>query len=420
MANKKDKKGRVLKEGEDQLKDGRYRYRYTDKNGKRHAVYSWKLTTTDRLPLGKRQCKSLREKESDIKKDLADGIDTYGAQITVNELVRRYLNTRTELAINTFKAYDVALRCHIEPSFLGKKKIVDVKYLDVLDFYKYLRVDKNLAHPTIYNIHSVLQPAFQLAVMDDLIRYNPCYNCLKNYKRSKTTRTALTVQQQKQLLSFLKDNSIQFHFYYSLIYFLLNTGVRIGEALGLTWNDIDFENRMISINHQLLYGKNTEINKLNRGINSERYCIIPTKSSNERFIPISDDLFLFLQKYYKDTLKIRKRGNYVIDGYTDFVFYSKRGNLAIPQTTCRAFRSIKKRYNEEEIAKSEFEHREPILLDDFSPHVLRHTFCTRMAEKGMDVRVLQKIMGHSDINITISVYEHTNNSLLLEELNRIV
>ena len=236
MANKKDKKGRVLKEGEDQLNDGRYRYRYTDTNGKRHAIYSWKLTTTDRLPAGKRQCKSLREKESDLQKDLADGINTYGAQITVNELVKRYLDTRTELSINTDKAYSVAFRCHIKPSTLGKRKIVDVKYLDVLDFYKNLRTDKNLAYSTIYNIHSILHPAFQLAVMDNLIRYNPCHNCLKSYKKPKTPRNALTLQQQEHLLEFLKDASTSFHFYYSFIYFLLNTGSLLPQSVQVMYD----------------------------------------------------------------------------------------------------------------------------------------------------------------------------------------
>lgn len=420
LANKKDKKGRVLKEGEDQLNDGRYRYRYTDTNGKRHAIYSWKLTTTDRLPVGKRQCKSLREKEADLQKDLADGIDTYNAQITVNELVKRYLDTRTELSINTGKAYSVAFRCHIKTSTLGKKKIADVKYFDVLDFYKNLRIDKNLAYSTIYNIHSILHPAFQLAVMDNLIRYNPCHNCLKSYKKPKTPKNALTLQQQEHLLEFLKDTSTPFHFYYSFIYFLLSTGIRVGEAIGLTWDDINFDKHMISINHQLLYGKNKVDNKLNKGINAERYCITSTKSSVERFVPISDDLLIFLQKYYMDTAEVREKGNYVVDGYTNFVFYSKRGNLLIPQTTARAFKRIKRCYNNTELKKSKAENRDPILLDNFSPHVLRHTFCTRMAEKGMDVRVLQKIMGHSDINITISIYEHTNNDLLLNELNRIV
>ena len=132
MANKKDKKGRVLKEGEDQLKDGRYRYRYTDTNGKRHAVYSWKLTITDRLPSGKRQCKSLREKEADLQKDLADGIDTYGAQITVNELIERYLATKVGIVLSTKNYYLRMWKSHIKESSLGKKPISKVKNSDII------------------------------------------------------------------------------------------------------------------------------------------------------------------------------------------------------------------------------------------------------------------------------------------------
>ena len=91
MENKKDSKGRNLKPGEDELSNGRYRYRYTDKYGKRQAIYSWKLTPTDKTPTGKVEDICLREKIRLLSKDIDDGIKTYDGKLTVFELINRYL-----------------------------------------------------------------------------------------------------------------------------------------------------------------------------------------------------------------------------------------------------------------------------------------------------------------------------------------
>ena len=80
---RKDNKGRNLRLGESQRKDGRYVYKYTDIYGKPQFKYAWKLVPTDKTPAGKREDLSLREKEKQIKKDLADGLNTIGGKMTV-------------------------------------------------------------------------------------------------------------------------------------------------------------------------------------------------------------------------------------------------------------------------------------------------------------------------------------------------
>ena len=83
---RRDSKGRILRTGESQRKDGRYAYKYTDAYGKPQFVYAWKLVPTDKTPAGKRDDKSLREKEKEIRRDIDDGIDTIGKKITVCQL----------------------------------------------------------------------------------------------------------------------------------------------------------------------------------------------------------------------------------------------------------------------------------------------------------------------------------------------
>lgn len=108
MAGKKrtDNKGRILRDGESQMKDGRYRYQYMDSRGKRCAVYSWKLVETDRTPRGKRDDTSLREKIKQIDRDVEDGIKAaVNNKITLNYMFDLYMAGKYELKDSTRSNY---------------------------------------------------------------------------------------------------------------------------------------------------------------------------------------------------------------------------------------------------------------------------------------------------------------------------
>ena len=96
---RRDKKGRVLKAGEDQLADGRYRFRYTDLNGKRCAIYAWRLDRYDRPVPGKKDTATLREKEKQIEADIFDQVVPEGGSLTVYELADKYVQT-TEIRVS--------------------------------------------------------------------------------------------------------------------------------------------------------------------------------------------------------------------------------------------------------------------------------------------------------------------------------
>ena len=287
MANRKDAKGRVLKAGESQRKDGSYMYRYTDIRGERRSVYAPDL-------------KKLREKEQIIQKDLNAGIDYRAGNVTVIELVQRYLGLKKNLRKSTLESYSVHLERLASIDF-AYMKIRDVKRSDVQKMLADLNA-KGLKTGTIKGTMSIVRPAFQMAYEEDIIRKDPfsakVFECLPN---DKTKREPLTPYQQKSLLEFTRCNT-PWNKYYDLINVLLGTGMRVGEFCGLTVDDIDFENRRISINKQIAFGTDRKI-----------YVEAPKTDSGVRFIPIIPQIYCSL----KNLIEKSQQSNVIniIDGY---------------------------------------------------------------------------------------------------------
>ena len=408
---KKDTKGRNLKQNEDQLKDGRYRYRYTDINGNRKAVYAWKLVATDKTPQGKKEDLSLREKIKQIEKDLDDNIDTYDSNSTVNDLIVTYLTTKVRLASSTKENYKHMFEKNIKTNKLGNMKLSNVKKSDILKFYEYLYKQKNFSVGSIQLYQNLLYPSFQVAVDDNIIRVNPCRNCMKDYVRGSmdSPKESLSKEEQSSLLQFLRTDSF-YSRHFVMIAIMLGTGIRISEAIGLTWDNIDFKKHEMTIDHQVIYRKIDGVCK---------HYATSTKNKKSRVIPMQKNIIAILQQYKKDTYFISASSNIEIDGYTNFVFINRNEKLYTPNSIVRACHGIRDKYNKEENENAIEENRQPLLLSDFTPHVLRHTACTRMAEGGMDVKVLQEIMGHSNIAVTMQVYNHVNADRAKNEMNKL-
>lgn len=158
---RKDLRGRALRKGEMQRSsDKRYAYSYTDPLGRRKYIYANDLVT-------------LREKEAQLMKDQLDGLDIYVAgKATVNFVFDRYMSIKTNLRQKTRSNYLYMYDRFIRDTF-GKKKIADIKYSDVIQFYNYLIEKQELQINTLESIHTLLHPTFQLAVRDEIIRKNP-------------------------------------------------------------------------------------------------------------------------------------------------------------------------------------------------------------------------------------------------------
>ncbi|SHK78402.1 tyrosine-type recombinase/integrase [Hespellia stercorisuis] len=394
MAEKRrDSKGRILQNGESQRKDGRYAYKYIDAFGNPQFVYSWKLVKTDRTPAGKREDISLREKIKDIKRDIDDGIDTIGKKLTVCQLYEKKNNQRKNIKRNT----EIGRQCFmniLKKDPLGVRSIDTVKPSDAKEWA--IRMSENgYSYKTINNYKRSLKASFYMAIQDDCIRKNPFEFKLSDILDDDTEeKIALTPAQVESLLSFMETDNI-YQKYYDEIIILLETGLRISEFCGIT-KKLDMKNRIINVDHQLL--RDSEIG----------YYVAPPKTTKgNRQIPMTERAYQAFQRILKNHSKGKA---IVIDGYKDFLFLNHDG---LPKTSGNydgMVRGLIKKYNKNHTGQ----------LPNVTPHTFRHTFCTNMANKGMNPNTLQYIMGHSNIAMTLGYYAHGSFDSAKAEMERLV
>lgn len=386
---RKDNRGRALRKGESQRTDNTYVYTYTDPFKKRRFVYAKDLQT-------------LREKQDKLKKEQLDGLDSYLAgNATLNFVFDRYMSTKYDLRKTTRSNYLYMYNHFVRDGF-GERLIAELKYSDVKYFYLYLLNDKGLQANTVDTIHTILHPTFQLAVRDDIIRKNPSDGVMAEIKRkagkNKGIRHALTIQQQRAFLNYIANEPVFSH-WLPLFTVLLGTGCRIGEIIGLRWQDIDYENRIININHSVVYyavaGAPTK--------KSVFQVSLPKTEAGIRDVPMMDEVYEALQQEYEYQ---RENGfnSTTIDGMTGFIFCNRFGNVHNPQTVNRTIKRILENYNAEEVLNAKKERRQPLILPHFSCHHLRHTFCTRLCENESNLKVIQAVMGHANIETTMDIY----------------
>lgn len=379
MGKRKDSKGRVLKSGESQRENGSYQFRHNDIHGKRRYVYAKSLD-------------ELRQKEKNIQRDIADGIDTTGAEITAIDLLKKYANTKQFLSQNTQEQYYYAV-CTLSKEPFMQKQVNAIKLSDAKAFIMKLRNDGR-KYSTIQSFYAKLRPAFEMAVDDDLIRKNPFKFKLADIIPNDTEeRKPLNQQDKKRLLEFAVDYPC-----YDEIVILLGTGLRVSELCGLTVKDVDFTNRKITISKQLL-----------RNLHGEYRVETPKTDSGIRHIPmLREEVYQAFMRVVQDrgTPKIEM----MIDGFTGFLLLNKYGKPKVARNIQYDIDILIKRYNKSH----------PIVLPDFTPHNLRHTFATDMANKGMNTKTLQYLMGHSDASTTMNTYAACDYELAEKELARIL
>lgn len=397
---RRDSKRRILQDNERQRKDGRYEYRYTDQNGQKHSLYSWKLVATDPLPAGKRRCAALRDMEKEVQKDILDGLDTFTAKRrTLNDEAKDYFGSRLDWRESTRVTYHELYRSYVAET-IGVRPIAFIRYTDVTKFYTSLAQESELSIKTIKMIHGILHPVFQIAVRNGLIRTNPADGALGDISRSLSLeaakRSALTKPQQEALVEFVKS-SPKYQWMMPIITVMLGTGCRVGEVVGLRWQDCDFERNIITIDHTL-----SECHREGqKGLHF--YVSAPKTKAGIREIPMLSEVREALLNERLRQMKYGCCNATVIDGYSGFIF-ERNGAAVSPNGLNSWFRRIQKKYNETESRRAAEEGREAVLLPQFSCHILRHTFCTRYCENETNLKAIQAIMGHANISTTMNVY----------------
>ena len=379
-----------LRTGEYQKADGHYEYRYTV-FGKKHSIYAKNLET-------------LREKESEIQSlETAKQAKFDSRTTTLNDVFYLWKELKRGLRPNTFQNYCYMYEQYVQDG-LGRLYIASIRKSDIKRFFNHLADERRLRAGTIEAVQTVLHQVFQIAVDDEWIEKNPSDHAVKELKRShqldSKKRMALTKAEQDLLLSFLSENTPNAR-WYPITTVLLGTGMRVGEATGLRWCDIDFEENMIDVNHTLVYYSN--------GNHKCKFAINDTKTpASKRLIPMTKSVreAFLMEKEMQEQLDVVCSAT--IDGYTDFVFLNRFGGLHTQGTLNKVYKRIIRDCNDAEFLKSE---NPSVLLPNFSSHTLRHTFATRLCESGMNMKLIQNILGHSDISTTVDIYSHVTRDL---------
>ena len=397
---RRDNKNRILSKGEYQKEDGRYMYKYTDINGRSKYIYSWTLTKSDRTPKGKAPGKCLRDLEKEIAKDVFDGIDTHKAKnTTLNDFFDEYMLQKKRLKPTTRRTYFHYYNNHVRDT-VGNKKISDFNHSDIKRLYLGIVKDDGAGISTVMGLNMILNPIFKIAVKDNYIRKNPTEGVVSEVKKDfgykYEHKKALTEQEQSVLMAYVK-NKKTYSKWEPLFTFLLGTGCRIGEACALTWDDCDFDNGIIQINKTLSYLPDEETRKCRPIITK------PKSKTSIREIPMLSEVRRVLL-FEKEKVKTNGPNLSVVDGVSNFVFSNRCNQVIIPGTIADCLLNVVNSYNREEEVLAKKENRKPVLLPRITPHILRHTFCTRLCEIGTNVKVVQEVMGHSTVSITMNIY----------------
>ena len=366
----KDLRGKELGVGISQRKDGLYTARFTDKSGKRRQQYFKKL----------QECRNwLADAQFE---DEHGGINACG-DMTVDAWFEYWIeNIKSASAKkNTISNYQNRYKQSIKP-YIGNMLLQDVKPLHCQNILNTM-VNDGYKNSTIELVRTAMKIIFEDAVENEIIARNPVKKSVQCTQGEESeTKTAMTVEEQKTFLEYAKESS-----YYNQYAFILQTGIRVGELVGLKWSDVDFENKVL------------KISRTANQIDGEWVIGTPKSRSGKREIPLTNDAVCILEE-----AKCRIRPiNIISMQYHDIVFASKTGKPIDNSTYNASLRKI--------CDKAGIPH--------ISMHTLRHTFATRCIEAGMQPKTLQEILGHSKINVTMDVYVHVMEDRKNKEMSNV-
>lgn len=393
MANERlSKEGYVLQKGECQRKNGLFYYRWTDETGIRRGFYADSL---DELRILEKRLHLIEQKRQ-IEYCLS----------TINDVFQLWSDVKCGVQENTMYNYRQVYNTHVRKT-LGKKRILEIRATDIKRFYYALHDTKRLSYHTLDHIQNVLYQVLQLAVDDGYLPNNPAANALKELKREKQVPRkeieVLEVEQERDFLQFCKK-TVPYKKWYPLFTVMLGSGMRVGEICALRHEDVDFNKNVINVRQTLSVsgaGRKIHLPKTNAG-----YRQIPMISSVRKA--------LLMEKRYQDKNVISCRET--VDGYSDFFFLNRFGNMLNQQSINRAIQRAVIEYNCKITENGQSEKK---MIPFITSHVFRKTFITRMCESGMNIRDIMKIAGHADIQTTMSVYTKVTERMRQADLKKL-
>ena len=369
----KDLKGKELGVGISQRADGLYTARYTTKGGHRKQKYFKKL--------------------QECKKWLADAqyYEKHGSALNSEEpMVDAWFNywmtdiKANNIRYNTIRNYTDRYRINIKP-YIGEMLIKDVKPMHCQNILN--NMSKEYKISTIEKCRTVMQMLFDCAVENEIILRSPITKSIKctSGKKCKEVR-ALTVDEQKLFLHGAKEANNKFYNQYA---FLLQTGLRVGELMGLKWQDIDFPKRIIHVRRTMEYRAKKRIWAVGE----------PKTKKSVRDVPLTREA----ENLLKDQKEKNREIKVIPLEFADYIFLNNKGIPVKSSAYNTRLYSDCDKYN----------------IKRFSMHTFRHTYATRCIENGMRPKTLQIILGHSNINITMNLYVHVTEDEKQKEVENI-
>ncbi|MCR4830721.1 MAG: site-specific integrase [Pseudobutyrivibrio sp.] len=377
--------GKELGKGIVQRKDGKYSGRYTGADGNRYE----------------RVCDKLRDARAFVQLGNSEKkgyVDIAANTITVDEWFEFWMATfKSLLSPNTQRNYRERYTRNVKP-YIGKMRMCDVKAMHCQKLLN--RMKKDYTVSTMYQTYICMGSMFRSACVNDVIGRHPLDGVMMPQGKPKSAIRALTVKEQLAFTQAIKGKANESQFQ-----IMLQTGLRTGEMMGLTWDCVDFEHRMITVNKQIEY----------RYEHGEWRAMPPKSMAGYRTIPMTTEVYEILRTLYQKR-DVRKWSPLMeeyleyYDYYTDgmkrlwmknLVFVSRRTGEPVKNSAYDTY--LEKICNQAGIKR-------------FSMHVLRHTFATRCIERGVSVKALQRLLGHANIATTLDIYVHVSDEYLIEAM----
>lgn len=391
----KDLKGKNLGKGYSQRKDGRYEARAVI-NGVKIDIYDMNLSNLKKsFEIAKaivlRDEKNVRPNVT-LKEWYTEWFEKCKAPTLKSDVSRKTYDRKVR---NTYIA------------IIGDKRVEDITQINMQAATQEL-VDKGYTERSIKEALGVVRECMDIAIVNHIIRANPCTGIKVVNANMQKDRRVLTHAEQIQFLNEVKDS-----YYYEAYAILLSTGMRIGEFSGLQWNDVDFENKQITINRsmQTAYIDGKKIEELTTPKTSNSYRSIPFFGDTEQLFRA----WKTKQDFYKQKLGDRWRARPELG---NLVFTSTMGSPVTRYVIVHDINKVVQNINLKEIYTASREGRQPKEFEHLHPHAFRHTFATRCFEKGLDPLFVQSIMGHANYSTTVS-YTHVLDDMKQREVAKV-
>lgn len=375
---------------------GAIRKRIITRNGQEYTYWEARVTVGYDPGTGRQIQKSIsgktqrevREKMTAVLRDIDNGVYQMPNKITVQEWMAEWLQTFCANKVKplTLDAYGSTIRTHINP-VIGAVKLQELKGVHIQKMYNTMTA-AGLSGKTVKNAAAVLHKALSVAIKQGIISANPCDGA----ELPKVVKKEIKPLADAEIPQFLKaiENDPMRNAYALCLF----AGLREGECLGLSWQQVDFDRGRLVINQQLQHEKKK----------GGRYYIAPTtKSGKSRIVEPPAIAFEYLKDERQRQLSNRIKAVRVWNNPGDLVFTTETGAHFSTVTFYNRFKRI----------------AAGIGRPDARPHDLRHTAATVAIASGADIKSVQDMLGHATASFTLNVYAHTSEQMRKDTAARV-